>query len=745
MSVSKMILCTVSAFAFSVLSYASDDPRVEALLAKMTLEEKIGQLNLVSTRGNITGPTGGRDPRNDIREGRCGNVLNAVGLDYVRMLQKIAVEESRLGIPLLFGFDEIHGQKTIFPICLAESCTWDLGLIERCARAGASEAAAQGVNWTYNPMVDISWDARWGRVSEGAGEDPWYGAKVAESRVKGVQGDDLSDPLTIAACVKHYAGYGASEAGRDYNTVDMSELRFREFFLPPYKAAVDAGVRSVMTSFNEFNGIPATGNHFLINDLLKEEMGFSGLVVTDSNAMGEMVNHGYSEDKAQASVQAINAGVDMDMASASFDGFLAEMVRCGRVDEHVVDDAVRRILRVKCELGLFDDPYRYIDEQREKQIVYCKDNLNAALEEARASMVLLKNEGSVLPLKKGERIALIGELATDVVNYLGCWAGYGEASRTESVADVFVKRAGAANVSFTKGCNLDGTGRIDVEGAVAAASKADKIVLMMGEPSDWSGEAKCRTDIRIPDNQVALLEELSSLGKPVVVVLMNGRPLDLTRESGIAPAILECWYPGSMAAEALLDVLYGNYNPSGHLTMSFPRSIGQLPYSYYGKNTGRPLGVKVERFSSHYIDCPNTPLYPFGFGLSYTDFSYSPVTLSSDSMTSGGSISASVTVKNTGKVSGSTLVQLYLRDLVGSVTRPVKMLRGFEKITLEPGESKTVTFRITEEMLKFWRADMTFGSEPGKFHLFIGPDASVSEFKEFSLVQVKAESSDTKR
>ena len=710
------------------------DPRVEDLLSKMTLEEKVGQLVLMSTKGDITGPTSGVDPREDIRAGRCGNVFNAVDPDYIRQLQDIAVKESRLGIPLLFGYDEIHGQKTVFPICLGESCSWDLGLIERSARIGATEAAASGLNWTYNPMVDICWDPRWGRISEGAGEDPWYGAKVAAARVHGVQGDDLSDPLTIAACVKHYAAYGAAAAGRDYNTVDMSERGFHEFYLPPYRAAVEAGVASVMTSFNEFNGIPATANKFLLRDVLRNEMGFKGFVVTDYNSLGEMVSHGYSEDMGQASVQAIEAGVDMDMAGYSYANNLVDKVRSGEVSITLVNNAVRRVLQAKCDLGLFDDPYRYMDRKRYEKLTYCKEHREGALEEARASMVLLKNEGNALPLRKGEKIALIGELAVTPRNYLGTWCGKGDAKLTESVADVFTKQVGKKNVSWAKGCNLNGKG--DDSGfaeALAAAGNADKIVIMMGEPFGWSGEAACRTDIRIPAIQTRLLEELCKLGKPVVAVLMNGRPLDLSRESELATSILECWYPGSMGAEALLDVLYGRYNPSGHLTASFPRTVGQLPFCYYGKSTGRPVGVKKNRFTSSYIDCPNTPLYPFGYGLSYTTFSYSPVSLSSDRMSADGEISASVTVTNTGDVFGETVVQLYLRDLVGSVTRPVKMLRGFEKIGLKPGESRTVTFTVNEDMLKFWRADMNYGSEPGKFHLFIGPDSSVSDFKEFTL------------
>lgn len=709
------------------------DPRVEDLLSRMTIEEKVGQMVLVSTHGDITGPSGGVDPRDDIRKGLCGNVFNAVGLDYVEQLQKIAVEESRLGIPLLFGYDEIHGQKTIFPICLGESCTWDPALIERSARVGAAEAAAAGLNWTFNPMVDISWEPRWGRVSEGAGEDPLLGAAIARARVRGVQGDDLSDPLTIAACVKHYAAYGAPQAGREYNTVDMSERQFREYYLPTYRAAVEAGVASVMTSFNEYDGIPATGSRFLLRDVLKDEMDFRGFVVTDYGSLGEMVKHGYSADKCQAAAQALDAGVDMDMASSSYAGHLADLIRSGAVDISMVNDAVRRILQVKLELGLFDDPYRYIDRERGKKLTYCKEHRQAALEEARASMVLLKNEGGVLPLKKGGKVALIGSLATSPSDYLGSWRGKGEASRTESVLDVFTREVGKKNIIYAKGCGLKDNDASGFEEAVKAASEADRIVFMMGESHGMSGEAAARTDIRIPGRQTELLEELCRLGKPVVVVLMNGRPLDLSRESGLADAMLECWFPGSMGAQALLDVLYGRYNPSGRLSMTFPRTIGQVPIYYYMKNTGRPVDQKPGRFSSQYIDCPNSPLYPFGYGLSYTTFNYSPVTLSATAMRPGETLEASVTVTNTGKVYGETVVQLYLRDMIGSVTRPVKMLRGFEKIGLKPGESRTVSFTVDEDMLKFWRADMSYGSEPGQFRLFIGKDSSVEEYVEFEL------------
>lgn len=689
------------------------DPKVEELMAKMTLEEKIGQLNLQDAPGDVvTGPRNhkGTDIAEDIRNGHLGNVLNAVGLDYIRSLQKIAVEESRLGIPLTFGFDEIHGYRTTFPISLAESCTWDPELISRCARAGAQEAAADGLNITYNPMVDIAVDPRWGRISEGAGEDPFLGSKIAAARVRGVQGDDLSDPLTLAACLKHYAAYGLPEGGRDYAAVEMGERRLREFYLPPYQAAVEAGVASVMTSFNLYNGIPATMNKLLVDQILRREWNYKGVVMTDYGSIGEILKHGCAENLADAARMALEAGTDMDMCSRAYVRELKGLVESGVVDMQLINLACRRVLQLKADLGLFDDPYRYLDAKRAKKVIYSKENIALSKEEAVRSMVLLKNRDETLPLKKGEKIALVGDLCGNARAYCGAWAGKCEPERVMTIEAYFKKDR------------------------IVTPQEADKIVCVLGEDHTMSGEAKSRTDIRIPAAQRELLEEMCALGKPVVLVVMAGRPLDLSRESEIASSILMAWQPGMMAAEALHDILYGKENPSGRLTASFPRNVGQIPVYHYMCNTGRPAtDGKSQRYVSNYIDSWNAPLYPFGFGLSYTQFAYSDLTLSADEMDAAGSITASVTVRNTGKVAGEEVVQLYLRDKAGSVSRPVKQLKGFEKISLKAGESRTVRFTIDEPMLRFWRADMTYGSEPGEFAVFVGPDASVRENKVFRL------------
>ena len=695
------------------------DPRVESLLKEMTLDEKIGQMVLFTSDWDVTGPTIHEGYLEDIRSGRCGNIFNAYTTDYIRELQRVAVEESRLGIPLMFGYDVVHGHKTIFPVPLAESCSWDMDLIRQSASVAAAEAAASGLNWTFAPMVDISVDPRWGRVCEGAGEDPYLGSQIAVARVKGFQGSDLADTLSVLACVKHFAGYGAPIAGRDYNTVDMSERTLREVYLPPYKAGVDAGALSVMTAFNEYDGVPSTGNSYLLKDVLKKQWDFQGFVVTDYTSINEMVHHGVAANDAEAGVLAVNAGVDMDLQGVVYFNYLKTLVESGRVSRKTIDEAVLRILNVKSKLGLFDNPYLYCDASRERKIVASPENMFIAKEVACESMVLLKNDGA-LPLKRGERIAVIGELASSKRDLLGSWKAAGEWEGMNSILDALVQLNGAANVVYAEGCKKMGEDRSGFPAALAAASLADKVVMVIGEDWDWSGEAACRTDIGIPGVQSELLELIASTGKPVVVVLINGRPLALERESEAADAMLEAWYPGSMGAEAIADVLYGKHNPSGKLTMTFPRNVGQVPIFYYEKNTGRPIYLPSEKYKSKYLDSPNSPLYPFGYGLSYTSFEYSDLNLSSPSLRKGKSITASVTVKNVGSCKGEEIVQLYIRDLVGSVTRPVKMLKGFQKITLEPGELERVTFTITEDMLAFWRKDMTFGVEHGDFHVMIG-------------------------
>lgn len=709
------------------------DPRVDSLLNIMTLDEKIGQMVLFTSDWDVTGPTIREGYLDDIRSGRCGNVFNAYTVDYIRELQRVAVEESRLGIPLMFGYDVVHGHKTIFPIALGESCSWDLDLMRRSAAASAAEAAASGLNWTFAPMVDISVDPRWGRVSEGAGEDPYLGSLIAEARVKGFQGDDLADPLTVLACVKHFAAYGAPVAGRDYNTVDMSERQFREFYLPPYKAGVNAGALSVMTAFNEYDGVPATGNAYLLKDILKGEWNFQGFVVTDYTSINEMVHHGYARNDAEAGVKAVNAGVDMDLQGEVYFTYLRGLVESGIVSERTIDEAVRRILNVKEKLGLFDNPYLYCDSAREEEVVSDPEIKALSREVARKSMVLLKNNGC-LPFDRGDRIAVIGELAASRRDLLGSWKAAGEWDDMSSILDAVRAYNGPANVIYAEGCRKMGDDRSGYAAAMDAVNKADKVLMVIGEDWDWSGEAASRTDIGVPGVQSELLRLIASTGKPVAVVLLNGRPLVLEEESKDADAILEAWYPGTMGAEAVTDVIFGLYNPSGKLTMTFPRNVGQVPIFYYEKNTGRPIYLPSEKYKSRYLDSPNDPLYPFGYGLSYTQFKYSDLTLSSSEMKKGSTLEAQVTVTNTGKWAGEETVQLYIRDMVGSVTRPVKLLKGFEKVTLAPGESRKIKFVIDEDMLAFWRHDMTFGTEDGDFRVMVGGSSSDLLQTAFSLV-----------
>ena len=709
------------------------DHKVDSVMKLMTLTEKIGQMVLYTSDWDVTGPSLKKGYLDEIRKGNCGNIFNAHTAAYTRKLQKIAVEESRLGIPLLFGYDVIHGHKTIFPISLGESASWDLAAIEKSARISATEAAASGINWTFAPMCDISVEPRWGRVSEGAGEDPFLGSKIAAARVHGFQGNDLSDTLTILACVKHFAAYGAPLAGRDYNTVDMSERVFLDTYLPPYKAAIDAGAMSVMSSFNELNGVPATGSKYLLTDILRTKLGFKGFVVTDYTSINEMVNHGIVANEADAGLLAIKAGVDMDMQGEVYFKYLKKQVEEGLVPEKMINDAVRRILRVKFMLGLFDDPYRYCNEAREKREVYASSHLKAALDVAKKSMVLLKNNNHILPLKKGEKIAVIGELAASTRDLLGSWKAAGDWNFVKSVLDELKSYNGEANVIYAEGCKKMGEDRSGFPTAIAAAQQADKIVLVIGEDCEWSGEATSRTNIDVPGVQTELLEKLKALNKPIVVVFMNGRPLILTKENDLADAMLEAWFPGTMGGKAITQVLYGEYNPSGKLTMTFPRNLGQVPIFYYEKNTGRPNYLSDPKYKSRYIDSPNTPLFPFGFGLSYTTFAYSDINLSSNKLTEKGELTATVNVTNTGNLDGEEVVQCYIRDLVGSVTRPVKELKGFEKIALKVGESKNVTFKITPEMLAFHRVDMTYGTEPGDYKLFIGGNSRDLKETEFKL------------
>lgn len=713
---------------------AGIDARVNALMAKMTIEEKIGQLSLYTTDWGSTGPTIREGYKNDIRSGACGNLFNAHGVSFVRELQKIAVEETRLKIPLLFGFDVIHGYKTIFPIPLGEAASWDLPAIEESARVSAAEASAVGLNWTFAPMVDICRDPRWGRVMEGAGEDTYLGCRIAEARVHGFQGNKLGDTDAVLACVKHYAAYGAPIAGREYNTVDMSERFFREYYLPPYEAAVKAGATTVMTSFNDYDGVPSTGNKYLLDNILRKEWGFEGFVVTDYTSINEMVNHGVVANDKEAGELAMNAGVDMDLQGGIYQRFLKQSVEEGKVSQAQIDEAVRRVLRLKFELGLFEDPYKFCNAEREKSTLLSTSNQAAARQIARKSIVLLKNEGNVLPLKRTQNIALIGPLADNQSELIGNWNGAGDVKDCESLlAGLSVQRTAMVNgkkimepkgnLVFAKGCEIEGNDKSGFAEAIRAAQQSDVVIVAIGEKAMMSGEACARAEIGLPGVQEELVLELVKTGKPVIVVLMNGRPLAIPRIAESATAILETWFLGTATGYAISDVIYGLFNPSGKLPMSFPRSVGQVPIYYNYKNTGRPFDPN-SKWTSKYIDESNTPQWPFGFGLSYTTYQYGEPKVEILNTTGGGSdrplMSVTVSVTNTGKRVGDEVAQLYVRDLVGSVTRPVKELKGFQKTSLQPGETKELKFLLTEHDLSFYRRDMSFGTEPGEYEIMVG-------------------------
>lgn len=725
--------------------WARPDPAMDAflddLMARMTLQEKIGQMTLLTSNWDVTGPTLREGYEEDIAAGRVGNIFNAYTAEYTRELQEIAIERTRLKIPLMFGYDVIHGHRTIFPISLGEAASWDMEAIENAARISATEAAAEGIHWTFSPMVDVARDPRWGRISEGAGEDTYLGSRIAVARVEGYQGDDLGAVDTVLATAKHFAAYGAAQAGRDYHTVDISERTLRDVYLPPFKAAVVAGVASIMTAFNEYDGIPASGSEYLLTEILRDKWGFDGFVVTDYTSINEMVPHGYSRDLAHAGEQAIDAGVDMDLQGAVFMENLERSVAEGRVDEAQIDRSVRRILEMKYRLGLFEDPYRYSDPAREEATLYKPEFLEAAREVARKSMVLLKNEGDVLPLADNVRsIAVIGPLGDSKADMIGSWSAAGDRqTRPVTVLEGLQARANAGQtVAYAKGASyaFEDEGKTDgFAEALALAERSDIIVAAMGERWDMTGEAASRTSLDLPGNQTALLKELVATGKPVVLVLLSGRPNTITWAGENVPAILEAWYPGTMGGHAIADVLFGDYNPSGKLPVTFPRTVGQVPIHYDMKNTGRPIGLGEPgaKYVSRYLNTPNTPLYPFGYGLSYTTFGYSPVTLSAPAMGAGGTLTASATITNTGERAGEEVVQLYIRDLVGSVTRPVKELKGFEKIILQPGQSRTVTFTLRPEDLAFTRADMTHGWEPGEFQLWIAPSSATGTPVTFTL------------
>ena len=729
------------------------DPQMSAfigdLMSRMTLEEKIGQLNLLSVGFDVTGPVLSKDAETKIRQGLVGGVFNTYTPEAVRKLQSLAVMESRLGIPLLFGYDVIHGHKTVFPIPLGLSCTWNLDSIERSARIAAAEASADGLNWTFSPMVDIARDPRWGRIAEGAGEDPYLGAQIARAMVRGYQGGDLSRSNALMACVKHFALYGAVQAGRDYNTVDMSRLQMYEYYLPPYRAAVEAGAGSVMCSFNEINGVPATANRWLLTDLLRTQWGFQGFVVTDYTAINELSEHGMGDLRKDAEL-ALKAGVDMDMVSETFLKYLPELAAHGEISESMINQACRRILEAKYKLGLFADPYRGCTEERARREILTPENRKAAREFAEQSFVLLKNDRQILPLRKSGIIALVGPLADDQQNLLGSWRAAGDWRQAVSVRTGISNVAGSAvTLLHAKGANLvdDPALRATLKAfgddipvdsrspqemvaeAVAVSARADVVVAVLGESSGMSGEAASRSDIGLPESQKELLRALVATGKPVVLVLMNGRPLTLTWEAEHCGAILETWFGGTEAGNAVADVLFGDYNPSGKLTATFPRNVGQIPIYYNHKNTGRPYtGDPGYRYVSRYLDVPNDPLYAFGYGLSYTTFSYGDVKLSKTALADEETLVASVGLTNTGERAGEETVQLYLSQPVASVTRSVEDLRGFQTVRLQPGETKEVTFRITSEDLKFYNGKLEYDWEPGEFMIRIG-GSSTSQVK----------------
>jgi beta-glucosidase len=693
------------------------DARVEELISKMSLEEKVGQMN------QLSGPN--EAYKDLIRQGKLGSLLNVVGADKCNEFQRVAVQESRLGIPLLFGFDVIHGYRTIFSIPLGLASSWDPDLVRKAAGIAAAEARADGINWTFAPMVDIARDPRWGRIAEGAGEDPYLGSVIAKAAVEGFQGEDISDPRRVAACAKHYVGYGAAEGGRDYNTTDMSERTLREIYLPPFKAAVEAGVATIMSAFNDLCGIPASANPLTIREILKGEWGFRGFVVSDWNAIGELINHGLARERRDAAREAVLAGVDMDMCSNCYIDELCDLVRNGAVREEVVDEAVRRILRVKFMLGLFENPY--VDPDRARSIILCEEHRENARDIARRSMVLLKNQDGLLPLRKDLRaIAVIGPFADNRADLLGCWSGLGRAEDVVTVLEgIREKISPSTDLLFSDGSNI--------EEAVTVARKAEVVVLAVGEPAYRSGEGGSVSTIDLPEGQEDLIKAVYGAGRPVVAVLFNGRPLSITWMAERIPAILEAWHPGIQGGNAVADILFGDYNPSGKLPVSFPRTVGQIPVYYNHKNTGRPP-EETNRFTSRYIDIPSTPLFPFGYGLSYTRFEYRDLRINPARTPINGKVTVSVEVANVGEREGEEVVQLYIRDVTASITRPVKELKDFKKIHLMPGERKTVEFEIPAERLSFYGRDMKPVVEPGLFKLWIGPNSMEGLEGDFEIV-----------
>lgn len=726
------------------------DQKVNDLLSKMTLQEKIGQMNQYNGFMDFTGPQPDEGMAakklEHIKKGMVGSMLNVHGVENVRAVQKIAVEESRLGIPLIFGFDVIHGYKTISPIPLAEAASWDLEAMKRSAEIAAEEASASGINWTFAPMVDISRDARWGRVMEGAGEDPYLGSEIAKARIKGFQGDDLSATHTVAATAKHFAGYGFAEAGRDYNTVDVGTSTLYNIIFPPFEASIDADVKTIMNGFNVVNGIPSTGDKFLQRDILKDKWNFGGFVISDWGSITEMIPHGFAKDGREAAKKAAIAGSDMDMESYHYVEELESLVEDGEVDEKLIDDAARRILKVKFELGLFDDPYKYCSAEREKETLNHPKFRTEVRDMAKKSIVLLKNENNLLPLKKsGQNIAVIGALANDKTSPLGSWRIGAEDETAVSFLEglenynqnsyTYAKGADVVTgeIAFAKELNVNTTDKSEFSEAISAAKSANKVIMMLGEHGLQSGEGRSRTRLDLPDVQQELLEEIYKVNKNIVLVLQNGRPLALPWADEHIPAIVEAWHLGTESGNAIAEVLFGDYNPSGKLPMTFPRDVGQAPIYYNYKSTGRPeIPAPGQVFWSHYIDEDNSPLYPFGYGLSYTTFSFENLKLR-NKYRENKTISVSVEVANTGELKGKTTVQLYLKDDFASVTRPVRELKAFKQIELEAGERKKVSFELSEKDLGFYNNEGEFVVEEGSFQVFVGEDSQAELYESFEL------------
>jgi beta-glucosidase len=742
----------LGAFTLQAQDLSKMNKFIDDLMGKMTLQEKIGQLNLPVTGDIITGSAVSGNVVDKIKAGQVGGLFNMKGVQSIRSLQEVAVKQSRLGIPLIFGMDVIHGYETVFPIPLALSMSWDMDAIRNSARIASIEATADGICWTFSPMVDICREPRWGRMSEGNGEDPFLGSAICRAMIEGYQGADLSDKATMMACVKHFALYGAPEAGRDYNTVDMSHVRMFNEYFPPYKAGVEAGAGSYMTSFNVIDYIPATGNRWLLTEVLRDRWGFDGFVVTDYTAISEMINHGMG-DLQTVSALALKAGTDMDMVADGFLGTLEKSLSEGKVTLADIDKACRRILEAKYKLGLFDDPYRYLDAKRAKKDIYTDEHRAAARKLATETFVLLQNKDNVLPLKRTGKIALVGPLANTRANMPGTWSVAASSDRYSTLVEAMRRAVGdKAEVMYAKGCNVcydaelekNSTmfGRemrderpVDVmrEEAVRIAKQCDVIVAAMGEPSEMSGESSSRSELTILDAQKDLLTALKATGKPIVLLNFSGRATVMDWEVENIPTILNVWFGGSEAADAICDVVFGDVAPSGKLTVTMPRSVGQVPIYYNHLNTGRPNPQWFTKFTTNYLDVPNDPLFPFGYGLSYTTFEYGPLTLSGNTMTTGGNITATVTVTNTGSCEGTEVVQLYIRDMVGSIARPVQELKGFERISLKPGESRQVTFNINADLIKFYNKDLQFVCEPGDFEVMVGTDSRNVQRQPFTL------------